>query len=1112
MNKFLTKIAAAFVGIALAIGVGVTVGHSDVKAAKAATATVAYSGDTTTNMTGNNDAATLGLSATDWSVVGAKGSSNNFPGLNKSHYIALYYNASGSNTLTVSSLQSYTISSIVINYTGSGYANGKVTVGGNDVADSDNSDTSSTHAISSTSFVVTNGNTSNTQVRISSIAITYTTGGQTVAVTGVALNKSSTSIAVGETETLTATISPAGATDQVVSWTSSNEEAATVANGVITPVDYGSTTITVTTHDGSFTDTCDVSITLPSYTDKTVAEARTIINALGNNVTTSDYYRVTGYVTNITTPYDSNHGNISFTIADTVGGTDTLTCYRVKCSAETAADILAGAQVRLLGKFEKFVNNQSVVTHELVDSLKSQLEILSAGVAPVTYDVTIAEAIAVIEGLSDNEQTYDKYTVQGVVNSITHAYDNTKMSFTIGATLNASDTITIYNLALSAEDAATVLVGATIEVTGNIKKYSSACEIVNGEDFDLITPAPTYSVTYSALDADGGTVPTDATAYTSGASVTVLGNTGDLTKSGYTFAGWSDGNTTYQAGGTFSITANTTLTAQWQIDQSSQPSNPPYSATFTSVETHSYTQNKEFTLSEKDWIASVSQVNGGVFYLGCNSSNSSKGVLNDNSTFADVVTALASEDATYNSNKATAHAYALLFNHAYNGVKTISFDWDGGNNAFQVYLFGDSGSGYFLLGSTDYATSGASVAGSVLWTNPSGTTNFTKIAIVARPGASDSTATNKTLRASSFEISATAPAATYTVTYDANGGSGDTMANTVGTAPVIAACTYTAPEGKIFSRWNTAADGSGDNYDPADIAESDLDLFAIWVTEVGSNVTMTPGDNSGNAKVVTTTKTKDAVKCGTGSNAGVMTMTLKTTGITKIKAYIAGWSSDTTNKTVSVSISSGTISPTSIEFTNDSGISGSSTTFTLGGTETTYKFEFTIMNAPANAVITLTADNAANNRFVVWGATDLFAEKFASDFTSYLTCNSNGTSQPTYTNDYSWSEFEALYSSLDDEEQGRLKGADANQSGNAIEQAMAKYDYIVGKYNKAQGLTSAYNDFINRNPAPVGSSSMTLNIISNDANTTSIIIVVISMISLTAIGGFFFIKKRKNNN
>lgn len=83
----------------------------------------------------------------------------------------------------------------------------------------------------------------------------------TVHVTGVTLNKNSTSITMGGSETLTATVSPNNATDKSVSWTSSNANVATVSNGTITPVATGNTTITVTTTDGSHTATCTVTVT-----------------------------------------------------------------------------------------------------------------------------------------------------------------------------------------------------------------------------------------------------------------------------------------------------------------------------------------------------------------------------------------------------------------------------------------------------------------------------------------------------------------------------------------------------------------------------------------------------------------------------------------------------------------------------------------------------------------------------------------------------------------------------------------------------------------------------------------------------------------------------------
>jgi hypothetical protein len=85
------------------------------------------------------------------------------------------------------------------------------------------------------------------------------------AVTGVTLNKSTLSLNVGGNETLTATVAPDNATDKSVTWTSSNDAVATVdSNGKVTAVAAGTATITVTTTDGSFTATCDVTVTRPS--------------------------------------------------------------------------------------------------------------------------------------------------------------------------------------------------------------------------------------------------------------------------------------------------------------------------------------------------------------------------------------------------------------------------------------------------------------------------------------------------------------------------------------------------------------------------------------------------------------------------------------------------------------------------------------------------------------------------------------------------------------------------------------------------------------------------------------------------------------------------------
>ncbi len=84
-----------------------------------------------------------------------------------------------------------------------------------------------------------------------------------IPVTAIALNKSTTTIAIGDSETLTINYTPADAnTGKAVNWTSSNTSVATVDNsGKVTGVAAGTATITATsTTDASITASCNVTV------------------------------------------------------------------------------------------------------------------------------------------------------------------------------------------------------------------------------------------------------------------------------------------------------------------------------------------------------------------------------------------------------------------------------------------------------------------------------------------------------------------------------------------------------------------------------------------------------------------------------------------------------------------------------------------------------------------------------------------------------------------------------------------------------------------------------------------------------------------------------------
>ena len=84
-----------------------------------------------------------------------------------------------------------------------------------------------------------------------------------VAVTEVTLNKSTLELTEEATETLTATVKPDNATNQTVTWSSSNENVAKVEDGKVTAVSAGSTgtaTATITAKAGDKSATCTVTV------------------------------------------------------------------------------------------------------------------------------------------------------------------------------------------------------------------------------------------------------------------------------------------------------------------------------------------------------------------------------------------------------------------------------------------------------------------------------------------------------------------------------------------------------------------------------------------------------------------------------------------------------------------------------------------------------------------------------------------------------------------------------------------------------------------------------------------------------------------------------------
>lgn len=119
-----------------------------------------------------------------------------------------------------------------------------------------------------------NGKVKAIAVGIAKITVTADNNGETatctvrvskVGVTGITLNATSGSLKKGDKVTLTPTVAPDNATNKDITWSTSNDKVATVANGVVTAVGQGTAVITATSDDNAAaTATYNVTVTDPA--------------------------------------------------------------------------------------------------------------------------------------------------------------------------------------------------------------------------------------------------------------------------------------------------------------------------------------------------------------------------------------------------------------------------------------------------------------------------------------------------------------------------------------------------------------------------------------------------------------------------------------------------------------------------------------------------------------------------------------------------------------------------------------------------------------------------------------------------------------------------------
>lgn len=159
-----------------------------------------------------------------------------------------------------------------------------------------------------------------------------------VAVESIVLTPTEMNLLVGDSETINATVLPGNATDKTVTWTSSDEDVATVNNGTVTAVSGG--TATITAKAGEKTATCLVNVTTEvnydisqitkagEYTIRglVVAKNKSALvvsdgddsiyvhdNSLPDKYNINDYVEVSGNVSKYNRAFQFNYSGLSVT-------------------------------------------------------------------------------------------------------------------------------------------------------------------------------------------------------------------------------------------------------------------------------------------------------------------------------------------------------------------------------------------------------------------------------------------------------------------------------------------------------------------------------------------------------------------------------------------------------------------------------------------------------------------------------------------------------------------------------------------------------------------------------------------------------------------------------
>lgn len=246
---------------------------------------------------------------------------------------------------------------------------------------------------------------------INSIYSGYTaTGTETVGkvsqipVKGVTLDKTTLELTAGAVGQLTATFTPEDATDQTVTWSSSNSGVVTVdQNGTLEAVAAGTATITVKTTDGGYTATCKVTV-------KPVAVTEVLLDKISVTMKVGDMLVLSATV------QPENVSDKAITWSSSAPSVVKVENGKLTALAEGSATITAKCGEK--SAFCTVTVQKAEVPAERVTLDQTTLELTVNGTAKLTAKVLPEETTVKTIQWSSSDETVAKVAADGTVTAL----------------------------------------------------------------------------------------------------------------------------------------------------------------------------------------------------------------------------------------------------------------------------------------------------------------------------------------------------------------------------------------------------------------------------------------------------------------------------------------------------------------------------------------------------------------------------------------------------------------------------------------------------------------------------------------------------------------------